>query len=173
MTICLKLNDNVGDIFSMFVSSGNDWIWWQKWWKSSWTSENCHQQISADTCFFAKKILVTSGCWWQVDIGDKLMLVTFSCWQFLDVRDRIWILVSSLGCWCPTVKDRGCWRRKWPRSSTTSQSCHQHFSSRAKLVSNICHQHQSCHHFTWFQWFDLYWWLYFTTHVTCITCFLT
>ena len=52
--------------------------------------------------------------------------------------DRILILVTSFGCWCPTsmLKDRGCWWRKRPKPSPTSQSCHQHISSPTS-VTNI------------------------------------
>ena len=37
------------------------------------------------------------------DVGDKWMLVTLSWRQFLDVSDRISILMTSFGCWCPTL----------------------------------------------------------------------
>ena len=65
-----------------------------------------------------------------IDVGDKWSLVTQSWWQFLDVSDRISILVTSFGCWCPTLmlKDRGCWWQKQAKTvlakpSPTSQSC--------------------------------------------------
>ena len=66
-----------------------------------------------------------------IDVGDKWMLVTLSWWQFFNVSDGISILVTSFGCWYPTLmfKDRGCWWQKWPKPWPTSQSCPQHISS--------------------------------------------
>ena len=57
-----------------------------------------------------------------IHVGDKLMLVTLSRCQFLDVSDRKAILVTSFGCWCPTLmfKDRGYWLQKRPKPSPTS-----------------------------------------------------
>ena len=68
-----------------------------------------------------------------IDVGDKRMLATLSWWQFLDVSDRISILVTSFGCWCPTlmledVRDKN------------GQNRYQYL----KVVANIfCHQHPS------------------------------
>ena len=54
----------------------------------------------------------------------------------MHVGDRISILVTSFGCWCPTLmfKDRGCWRQKQPKPSPTSQSCHKHISSPTSVT---------------------------------------
>ena len=67
------------------------------------------------------------------------MLVTLSWWQLLDVSDRISILVTTFGCWCPTLtfEDRGCWWQKRPKPSPTFQSCRQLI-----FVSNVRHQHR-------------------------------
>ena len=56
-------------------------------------------------------------------VGDIVMLVTYSWWQFYNVGDRNKILVTSFGCWCPTLmlRDRGCW-------------CHQHISSPTSVT---------------------------------------
>ena len=37
------------------------------------------------------------------NVGDIVMLMTWSWWQFYNVGDRINILVTSFGCWCPTL----------------------------------------------------------------------
>ena len=73
-----------------------------------------------------------------IDVGDKWMLVTLWWWQFSGVGDRISILVTSFGCWCPTLmlKDRGCWWHNQPKPLPTSQSCRQHISSPTS-VANI------------------------------------
>ena len=76
----------------------------------------------------------------HIDVGDKWILVTLCWWLFSDVGYRILILVTSFGCWCPTLmlKDRRCcvWWQNRPKPSPTSQSRRQHISSPT-FVTNI------------------------------------
>ena len=62
-----------------------------------------------------------------------MLVISGCCWLY--VGDKISILVTSFGCWCPTLmlKDRGCW---WQERSPTSQDYRQHISSRTS-VTNI------------------------------------
>ena len=71
------------------------------------------------------------------------MLVTI-----FEFGDRISILMTSFGCWCPTLmlKYRGCWWRKRPKPSPTSQSCRRH---RCGLRSTILLEKIS-HLYHWF-----------------------
>ena len=76
------------------------------------------------------------------------MLATLSWCQFLDVSNRISILVTSLGCWCPTLilKDRVCWWQKQTKPSPTSQSYRQRISSPTSvtIVDVACRGRQIC-----------------------------
>ena len=85
---------------------------------------NCNQFYLNSSVLSVKAILyslyrIYYRCWWQV-VNDNWMLVTLCWWHLLDVSDR----------------ERGCWWRKWPKPSPTSQSCRQHISSPT-LATNI------------------------------------
>ena len=65
------------------------------------------------------------SCWW-LTVGDNFRMLA-----------RIKILVTSLGCWCPTLvlRYRGCWWPKRLKPSPTSENCHQHISSPTSVTS--------------------------------------
>ena len=79
-------------------------------------------QKSGKVLNLATYMLMTSGCWWQ----------------FSGFGDRISILVTSFGCWCPTLilKDTEYWWQNRPKPSPTSQSRREYISSPTS-VANI------------------------------------
>ena len=124
MTICMWLSIDVGDMISLIsfgclcptqkivdVDDVNDEIRHQnlkivtnKFRRQYPSPTSMSSAITRNRSFLATKMLVTTRCWWQLDVDDKWMLVSTWCWwQLLDVHDRISISVSSFGYWCPTL----------------------------------------------------------------------
>ena len=71
------------------------------------------------------------------------MLVAWSWWQFLS-------LMSELRYWWHLLNLGECWWPKWSKWSPTSQSCHQHLSSRTSVTNNDVTTNSARRSYEWF-----------------------